>query len=49
MMFVDQIKDFQERLDALYNHLCIKDKLVFIESEEIKTQKTDFWNDSKQA
>ena len=49
MVTIDQINDFEKRLNSLYINLGIQDKEEFIKNEEIKTQKTDFWNDSKSA
>ncbi len=49
MIFIDQIKDFEKRLCSLYQHLKIKDKIILLKEEEIKTQQDDFWNDSKNA
>tara|TARA_B100002052_G_C15874123_1_gene596137 strand:- start:98 stop:1192 length:1095 start_codon:yes stop_codon:yes gene_type:complete len=49
MIFIDQIKDFKQRLSALYNHLNIELKNNYIEQEELKTQADDFWSDAKKA
>ena len=49
MIFIDQIKDFEKRLCSLYQHLKIKDKIILLQEEEIKTQQDDFWNDAKSA
>ena len=49
MILTDEIKNFQKRLDALHHHLRIEDKINFLDQEELKTQKIDFWNDSKSA
>ena len=49
MVLLEEIKDFQKRLNALYHHLKIEEKKLFINEEELKTQKQDFWNDLKLA
>ena len=49
MVLIDQIKDLEKRLAALYNHLHIEQKINFVKQEELKTQKDDFWHDSKMA
>ncbi|MFO7863834.1 MAG: peptide chain release factor 2 [Salinivirgaceae bacterium] len=45
----DQIKDIEERMNALRRHLDIDRKRIEIEEEEEKTQAEDFWDDSKAA
>ena len=49
MVLLDEIKDFEKRLNSLYLHLAIEEKQNFIQIEELKTQHSDFWNDSKAA
>jgi len=49
MVLLDEIKDFEKRLNSLYLHLAIEEKQNFIQIEELKTQHSDFWNDSKSA
>ena len=49
MVLIDQIKDFQKRLDILYEYLNIEEKKSFIAQEELKTQKNNFWDDPKSA
>tara|TARA_B100000579_G_scaffold341511_1_gene293368 strand:- start:18125 stop:19216 length:1092 start_codon:yes stop_codon:yes gene_type:complete len=49
MIITDEIKSFQKRLNDLCHHLKIEDKINFIRTEELKTQKNDFWNDAKSA
>ena len=49
MITINEIKDFQHRLKALYHYLNIEEKKAFIDKEELKTHKNDFWNDSKKA
>ena len=49
MIIAEKIKDLENRVDALYVHLKIEHKLSFINNEEIKTHKDDFWQDTKKA
>ena len=49
MIIAEKIKDIENRVDALYVHLKIEHKLLFINNEEIKTHKDDFWQDTKNA
>ncbi len=49
MVIVEKIKNIENRVGALYIHLNIEHKLSFINNEELKTQKDDFWNDAKTA
>ena len=49
MILIDEIKDFKRRLDALYHYLKIEEKITAVHENELKTQKNDFWNDSKAA
>ena len=49
MILTHEIKDFQQRLSALHHYLKIEEKKTLINEEELKTQKHDFWNDSKKA
>ena len=49
MVIVDKIKNLENRVKSLYVHLKIEQKLSFINNEELKTQKDDFWNDAKKA
>ena len=45
----DEIKKFQQRLDALHRYLKIDAKINLVSHEELKTQQNDFWNDAKSA
>ena len=49
MIISNELKDFQRRLCALYNYLKIEEKTRFVNQEELKTHKNDFWNDPKNA
>ncbi|MCI2087847.1 MAG: peptide chain release factor 2 [Prevotella sp.] len=49
MITVDQLKDVQERVDALHRYLNIDQKKVEYEEEQLRTQAPDFWNDPKRA
>ena len=49
MTLIEQVKDLQNRLKALYSHLRIEDKRQFIQVEEKKTHQDDFWSNSKKA
>ena len=49
MITSDQIKEIQERVEALYRYLDIESRLVQLEEEELKTHAPDFWNDQKRA
>ena len=49
MVLTEEIKYFQKRLEALHHHLRIEEKEALIKVEELKTQKSNFWDDSKNA
>ena len=49
MITADQLKDVQERTDALHRYLNIDHKKVEFEEEQLRTQAPDFWNDPKRA
>ena len=49
MIMNDEIKKFQQRLDALHRYLKIDAKINLVSHEELKTQQNDFWNDAKSA
>ena len=49
MIWTEEIKSFTKRLQSLYGHLKIEEKIAFIREEELKTQTTGFWDDSKSA
>ena len=49
MITADQLKDIQERAEALHRYLDIDHKRVELEEEELRTQAPDFWNDPARA
>ena len=49
MITADQLKDVQERVQALHRYLSIDAKRVEVEEEELRTQAPDFWDDAKRA
>ena len=49
MITSDQLKDVQERTDALHRYLNIDQKKVEYEEEQLRTQAPDFWEDPKRA
>ena len=49
MITQDQIKNLQERSNALKRYLDIDGKRVEMEEEELRTHVPDFWNDQKAA
>ena len=49
MINADQIKAYQNRLQALYSYLDIEKKKMLIADERDLTHDPDFWNDPKQA
>ena len=49
MITQDQLKDVQERADALYRYLDIDKKKIEYEEEDLRTQAPDFWEDRKRA
>ncbi|HOK74078.1 MAG TPA: peptide chain release factor 2 [Bacteroidales bacterium] len=49
MVTTEQIKDLNERLDALRRYLDIEGKSGEISRLETETRKPDFWNDPKKA
>ncbi|MDD4755945.1 MAG: peptide chain release factor 2 [Prolixibacteraceae bacterium] len=49
MVLKEQIKDLNERRDALRRHLDYDAKLVQLKEEELHTQDPDFWSDPKEA
>ena len=49
MVWIEEIKSFKKRLDALYHHLRIEEKVSWLQLEELKTQQNGFWDDSKSA
>lgn len=49
MITSDQLKDIQERAQALNHYLDIDRKKVEFEEEQLRTQAPDFWDDPKRA
>ena len=49
MITADQLKDIQDRADALYRYLDIEKKKVEFEEEDLRTQAPDFWEDPERA
>ncbi|MCQ2220598.1 MAG: peptide chain release factor 2 [Prevotella sp.] len=49
MITQDQLKDIQERADALYKYLEIDKKQMEYEEEDLRTQAPDFWDDPERA
>ena len=49
MITTDQIKNLNERIDALKGYLGIDQKRIEIQNEEEKTFDPNFWNDPKEA
>lgn len=49
MITSDQLKDINERADALYRYLDIDQKKVEFEEEQLRTQAPDFWEDPQRA
>jgi len=49
MITADQLKDTQERAEALHRYLDIDRKRVELEEEELRTQAPDFWDDPARA
>ena len=49
MITSDQLKDVQQRVDALHKYLDIDKKKIEFEEEDLRTQAPDFWDDPKRA
>ncbi len=49
MITQDQLKDVQERADALHRYLDIDKKKIEFEEEDLRTQAPDFWEDRQRA
>jgi peptide chain release factor 2 len=49
MITSDQLKDVNDRTDALYRYLDIDSKRIELEEEKMRTQAPDFWEDPKRA
>ncbi|MDK7374737.1 MULTISPECIES: peptide chain release factor 2 [Weeksella] len=49
MFNIDQYKDIQKRIQALYTYLEIEQKRIQVTNDEEKTASPDFWDDPKKA
>ena len=49
MVTTEQLEDIKRRIADLKGFLSIDDKKNYVESEELKTQSSDFWDDPKSA
>ena len=49
MITQDQLKDLQDRAEALHRYLDIDKKKIEYEEENLRTQAPDFWEDPKRA
>ena len=49
MITQDQLKDINDRADALYKYLDIERKKIEYEEEDLRTQAPDFWDDPVRA
>lgn len=49
MITVEQLKDIQERAEALNRYLDIEGKKIQVEEEQLRTQDPGFWEDQKAA
>ena len=49
MITQEQLKEIQERTEALYKYLDIPRKQMEYEEEQLRTQAPDFWDDAKRA
>ena len=49
MITQDQLKNVQERTEALHRYLEIDKKKIEFEEEDLRTQAPDFWEDPKRA
>lgn len=49
MITQEQLKDIQERTEALYRYLDIPQKQMQWEEEQLRTQDPEFWNDRERA
>lgn len=49
MITQEQLKDIQNRAEALHRYLDIDKKKVEFEEEQLRTQAPDFWDDPKRA
>lgn len=49
MITAEQLKDVQQRTEALHRYLNIDQKQIEYEEEQLRTQAPDFWDDLKRA
>ena len=49
MITSEQLKNVQERAEALFRYLEIDKKQIEYEEEELRTQAPDFWEDTARA
>ncbi len=49
MITADQLKDIEERTEALFKYLDIDKKKIELEEETLRTQAPDFWEDPQRA
>ena len=49
MITADQLKDVEQRTEALHHYLNIDAKKIEYEEEQLRTQAPDFWDDPKRA
>lgn len=49
MITTEQLKDVQQRTEALHRYLNIDQKKIEYEEEQLRTQAPDFWDDPKRA
>lgn len=49
MITAEQLKDAQQRTEALHRYLNIDQKKIEYEEEQLRTQAPDFWDDPKRA
>lgn len=49
MITAEQLKDVQQRTEALHRYLNIDQKQIEYEQEQLRTQAPDFWDDPKRA
>src|SRR5574344_97090 len=49
MITAEQLKNVQERTEALHRYLDIDKKKIEFEEEDLRTQAPDFWEDAKRA
>lgn len=49
MITAEQLKDVQQRTEALHRYLNINQKQIEYEEEQLRTQAPDFWDDPKRA